>query len=77
MKYFFVQILKNGNHEICEQKHRVWIYCLEFSNTIKHSVYSPFIIFKSLLDWYAHWLTGILPFIGTNTSSGGLTFNIY
>ena len=50
MKYFFVQILKNGDHEICEQKHRVWIYCLEFSNAIKHSVYSPFIIYKSLLD---------------------------
>lgn len=77
MKYFFVQILETGDHEICEQKPHVWIYGLEFSNAIKHSVYNQFIICKSLLDWYAHWCTGILPFMDTHTPNGGLTVNIY
>lgn len=50
MKYFFVQESKNGDPEIREQKPRVWIYHLEFSNAIKYSVYNQFIIHKSLLD---------------------------
>lgn len=41
---------KNGDPEIREQKPHVWIYRLEISNAIKHSLYNQFIICKSLLD---------------------------